>query len=77
MGRIFEGRELGWTLDSHVATFRSITSVPAELTQNGVEPPLSIEARSMLLLHSPQRAHQRLSPCRGEPGADRAPLRTG
>ena len=48
MGRIFDGRELGWTLDSHVATFRSITSVSAELTQNGVEPPLSIEARSLL-----------------------------
>ncbi len=48
MGRIFEGRELGWTLDSHVATFRSITSVPAELTQNGVEPPLTIEAKSTL-----------------------------
>ena len=48
MGRIFDGREPGWTLDSHVATFRSITSVSAELTQNGVEPPLSIEARSML-----------------------------
>ena len=48
MGRIFDGRDLGWTLDSHVATFRSITSVSAELTQNGVEPPLSTEARSML-----------------------------
>ena len=48
MGRIFEGSELGWTLDSHVATFRTITSVAAELTQNGVEPPLSIEARSQL-----------------------------
>ena len=48
MGRIFDGRDLGWTLDSHVATFRSITSVSAELTQNGVEPPLSIEARSQL-----------------------------
>ena len=48
MGRIFEGSELGWTLDSHVATFRTITSVSAELTQNGVEPPLSIEARSQL-----------------------------
>ena len=48
MGRIFEGRELGWTLDSHVATFTSVTSVSAELTQNGVEPPLSIEAKSLL-----------------------------
>ena len=48
MGRIFEGSELGWTLDSHVATFRTITSVSAELTQNGVEPPLSVEVRSLL-----------------------------
>ena len=48
MGRIFDGRELGWTLESHVATFRSVTSVSAELIQNGVEPPLSIEARSLL-----------------------------
>ena len=48
MGRIFDGRDLGWTLDSHVATFRSITSVSAELTQNGEEPPLSIEAKTML-----------------------------
>ena len=48
MGRIFEGNELGWTLDSHVATFSTITSVSAELTQNGVEPPLSVEVRSLL-----------------------------
>ncbi len=48
MGRIFEGSELGWTLDSHVATFRTITSVSAELTQNGAEPPLSMEAKSLL-----------------------------
>ena len=48
MGRIFDGRDLGWTLDSHVATFSTITSVSAELMQNGVEPPLSIEVRSML-----------------------------
>ena len=48
MGRIFEGSELGWTLDSHVATFTSVASVSAELTQNGVEPPLSIEAKSLL-----------------------------
>ncbi len=48
MGRIFEGSELGWTLDSHVTTFSTITSVSAELTQNGVEPPLPVEARSLL-----------------------------
>ena len=39
---------MGWTLDSHVTTFSTITSVSAELTQNGVEPPLSVEARSVL-----------------------------
>ena len=48
MGRIFDGRDLGWTLDSHVATFTSVTAVVAELNQNGVEPPLSIEAKSLL-----------------------------
>ena len=48
MGRIFDGRGLGRTLGSHVATFTSVTSVPAELTQRGEEPPLSIEAKSML-----------------------------
>ena len=48
MGRIFEGRELGRTLNSHVATFTSVTAVPAMLTQNGTEPPLPIEARSLL-----------------------------
>ena len=48
VGRIFDGRDLGWTLDSHVATFTSVTGVSAKLAQNGVEPPLSTEARSML-----------------------------
>ena len=48
MGRIFDGRELGQTLESHVSTFTAVTSVPAELVRNGVEPPLSVEARSQL-----------------------------
>ena len=48
MGRIFDGRDLGGTLDSHVATFTATTSVPAELTQNGVEPPLPTDTRSTL-----------------------------
>ena len=48
MGRIFDGRDLGLTLDSHVATFTSVTAVTAELTQNGAEPPLSMEAKSLL-----------------------------
>ena len=48
LGGIFDGRELGRTLESHVSTFTQVTSVPAELVQNGVEPPLSVEARSLL-----------------------------
>ena len=67
MGRIFEGSELGWTLDSHVATFRSITSVSAELTQNGVEPPLSVEVRSLLF----SIAHNALANALRHAGASR------
>ena len=67
MGRIFEGGELGWTLDSHVATFSTITSVSAELTQNGVEPPLSIEAKSQLF----SIAHNALANALRHAGANR------
>ena len=48
LGGIFDGRELGRTLESHVSTFTQVTSVSAELVQNGVEPPLTVEARSLL-----------------------------
>ena len=48
MGGIYEGRELSRALRSHASSFTNITSVPAELTQTGVEPPLSIESRSQL-----------------------------
>ena len=48
MGRIFDGRELGRTRESHVATFTAITSVPAELVQNRVEPPLYADTSSTL-----------------------------
>ena len=48
LGRIFDGRELGRTLESHVSTFTQVTSVQADLVQNGVEPPLSVEARNLL-----------------------------
>ena len=48
MGRIFDGRELARTLDSHLVTFTDVTSVQAELVQSGEEPPLSTEARSLL-----------------------------
>ena len=48
MGRIFDGRELGRTLESHVSTFTQVTSVPADLVQHGEEPPLTVAARSLL-----------------------------
>ena len=48
-GLIFEDRELGRVLWSHCATFKKITSVPAQLTQSGTEPPLATETRARLL----------------------------
>ena len=48
MGGIFDGRELGRTLGSHVSTFTAITAVPADLVQHGQEPLLTVEARSLL-----------------------------
>ena len=48
LGGIFDGRELGRTLESHVSTFTQVTSVPADLVRCGVEPPLTVEARSLL-----------------------------
>ena len=77
MGRIFDGRDLGWALDSHVATYRAITSVSAELTQNGAGAAPFDRGQESPVHHSAQRPRQRLSPCRGEPGAGRARLRAG
>ena len=48
MGGIYEGRELSRALRSHASSFTNVTSVPVEMTHTGVEPPLSIEARSLL-----------------------------
>ena len=48
IGRIFEGRELSRALGSHVETFTTITSVPAEIVRTGEEPPLSTEAKRLL-----------------------------
>ena len=48
MGGIYEGRELSRALSSHVSSFTNVTSVPVEMTHMGVEPPLSVEARSLL-----------------------------
>ena len=48
IGEIFEGMELGGVLESLAATFSTISSIPAELAQSGVEPPLSIATRGAL-----------------------------
>ena len=48
MGGIFEGRELSRALRSHASSFTNVTSVPIEMTHKGVEPPLLVEARSLL-----------------------------
>ena len=47
-GHIVEGRELGRVLWSHCATFERITSVTAEMSQTGTEPPLAEETRAGL-----------------------------
>ena len=47
-GHLFEGRELGRVLESHTATFTTITAVPVEMEQSGAEPPLATEARTRL-----------------------------
>ena len=49
VGRLFEGQQLGPVLRSHAATFAAITSVPTEMAQSGVEPPLAAEAQAGLL----------------------------
>ena len=48
IGGIYEGRALSSALKSHAASFTNITSVPCELMQTGVEPPLSTETRGLL-----------------------------
>ena len=67
LGRIFDGRELGRTLESHVSTFTQVTSVPAELAQHGEEPPLTAEARSLLF----SIAHNALTNAFRHAGANR------
>ena len=48
MGHIFEGRELGPVLRSHIETFTTITSLPTDMRQLGAEPALSTETRTRL-----------------------------
>ncbi len=48
MGAIFEGQELGRVLRSHASTFATITSIPVDVTQSGVEPQLPTTTRGLL-----------------------------
>ena len=47
-GQLFEGDELGRVLGTHIETFNTITSIPAELEIEGDEPPLPVEVRARL-----------------------------
>ena len=47
-GQIYEGSDLGDVLRSHVATFTTVTSVPAEVMIRGVEPSLTTDVRNRL-----------------------------
>ena len=48
MGDIYDGRSLSSALRSHATSFTNVTSVPCELTQTGVDPPLPTETRGLL-----------------------------
>ena len=48
IGEIFEGVELGGVLESLTATFSTISSIPADLVQSGIEPPLPTATRGTL-----------------------------
>ena len=48
IGHILEGKKLGQVLKTHADTFTTITSIPAKMVQNGIEPRISTATRSML-----------------------------
>ena len=48
IGEIFDGMELSSVLESLVATFSAISSIPAEFVQSGDEPPLPTPTRGAL-----------------------------
>ena len=75
IGEIFEGMELGGVLESLAATFSTISSIPADLVQSGVEPPLSTATRGRAVLHRLQRPDQRAPPLQCEPCPRRPGLR--
>ena len=75
IGEIFEGMELGGVLESLAATFSTISSIPADLVQSGVEPPLSTATRGAAVLHRLQRPDQRAPPLQCESCPRRPGLR--
>ena len=48
IGSIFEGRELSRVLGSHASAFTTITSIPTEVVQSGIEPRLPSITRRLL-----------------------------
>ena len=70
-GHLFEGRELGRLLWSHTETFERVASIPAEMLQSGIEPPLAVETRTRLF----SIAHNALTNAFLHAGADRVEVR--
>ena len=70
-GHLFEGRELGRVLWSHIETFERVASVPAEMLQSGTEPPLAVETRARLF----SIAHNALTNAFLHAGAGRVEVR--
>ena len=70
MGGIYEGRALSSALRSHATSFSNVTSVPCELTQTGVEPPLSTGTRGLLF----SIAHNALTNAYRHAGASRVAI---
>ena len=48
IGQVFEGYDLNRVLRSHTSTFTAISSIPAEVVQEGQEPPLSTVTKGLL-----------------------------
>ena len=71
IGEIFDGMDLGGVLESLVATFSAISSVPAEFVQSGDEPPLPTATRGALF----SIAHNSLTNALRHSNADRVWVR--
>ena len=70
-GHLFEGRELGRVLWSHIETFERVASVPAEMLLSGTEPSLAVKTRAGLF----SIAHNALTNAFLHAGAGRVEVR--